>query len=144
MRPTEGSTESHSRQEHRAKITVVQVLVEVTTKNDNNIESAQKNLESTHREKQDGDEQQLFCSSCIVYYKWQLNSSHTHVTILVDSSESLHISFRPVLGLLLEGLLHLRLGGGGGEVAVRRRIITWVASSRKFTEFYSKVVDFPS
>ena len=49
MRPTECSTESHSRQEHRAKITVVQVLVGVTTKNDNKIEPARKNLEKREK-----------------------------------------------------------------------------------------------
>ena len=31
------------------------------------------------------NDEQLFCCPCKVYYKWQLNSSHTYVTILVDS-----------------------------------------------------------
>ena len=33
---------------------------------------------------QENDEQ-LVCCPCIVYYKRQLNSSHTYVTALVDS-----------------------------------------------------------
>ena len=49
------ATESNSRQGHTAEITVVRVLVEVTTENDKKIESARKNLESTHKEKQDLD-----------------------------------------------------------------------------------------
>ena len=57
------ATESHNRQEHGAEITVVQALVEVATKK---MESARKNLESTHKEKQDLDWKHK--------EKWWLNS----------------------------------------------------------------------
>ena len=92
-----GSTlrESHKRQNRGAEIAVVQGLVEVVTSNwEDGISSKESEKRSQRKArswlKARGNDEQLFCCPCEIYYKWQLNSSHTSVTILMDSRVPTH------------------------------------------------------